>query len=164
MDQDRGFVFIESRVAKMRAIWHSMCSFLMEPAPQLKRACIESGLYMLSVDPGPLALPEDLFSNISPSLRVLKLEDALLPVQPALALNRIQDFSYHCTQGQIWFEYRQRITRADTIPLEYRRHNAMGCIMRAILEVRPPYLCNTRPILSLRYGCDTRTIFQYRNV
>ena len=71
----------------------------------------------------------------------------------------------HCTQGQIWFEYCQRVMRDDTeIPLEYRRHNAMGRVMRAILEFRPPYPCDTRTIFSLRYGWDTQTIFQYRHV
>jgi len=93
-DEDQVTDRIEWREAQMSAIWHSICSFLMEPAPQLKRTCIESGLFLLCVDLGPLILPADLFSSIAPSLRGLRLVEAFLPVQHVLAFNRIQDFSY----------------------------------------------------------------------
>jgi len=91
VNEDQG---IEWRVSQMRATWRSICSFLMEPAPQLKRTCIESGSSLLSTESGPLSLPDDLFSGIAPSLRGSSLRDVLLPVQPVLAFNRIQDFSY----------------------------------------------------------------------
>jgi len=91
VNRDQG---IEWRVGQMRATWRWICSFLEEPAPQLKRICVESGSSILSTESGPLTLSVDLFGGIAPLLQGLRLEDALLPVQPVLALSRIQDFSY----------------------------------------------------------------------